>query len=123
MPLGEELDAFGDANDGMLWVRTAQTAGEGADAAGGAAAASGGAAGGAHSGSGSLRSAIMDAEGDVVFDASMADATLGIPEDFCAQYLHDGWWGHSQRRIIPSPMPSSASRTARSSAPSMRRRS
>lgn len=93
VPLGEELDAFGDANDGMLWVRTAQTAGEGADAAGGAAAASGGAAGGAHSGSGSLRSAIMDAEGDVVFDASMADATLGIPEDFCAQYLHDGWWG------------------------------
>lgn len=93
VPLGEELDAFGDANDGMLWVRTAQIAGEGADAAGGAAAASGGAAGGADSGSGSLHSAIMDAEGDVVFDASMADAALGIPEDFCAQYLHDGWWG------------------------------
>lgn len=93
VPLGEELDAYGDANDGMLWVRTAQAAGESADGTGGASAASGGAAGGADPGSVSLRSVIMDAEGNVVFDASMADAALGIPEDFCAQYLHDGWWG------------------------------
>lgn len=89
VPLGEELDAYGDANDGMLWVRTAQTAGESADDTGGASAASSG----ADPSSGSLRSVIMDAEGNVVFDASMADSALGIPEDFCAQYLHDGWWG------------------------------
>lgn len=93
VPLGEELDAYGDANDGMLWVRTAQTAGESADGTGGASAASSGAASGVDPSSGSLRSVIMDAEGNVVFDASMADSALGIPEDFCAQYLHDGWWG------------------------------
>lgn len=92
-PLGEELDAYGDANDGMLWVRTARAAMESADAAGETAAASSDAASGADPSSGSLRSVIMDAEGNVVFDASMADAALGIPEDFCAQYLHDGWWG------------------------------
>lgn len=93
VPLGEELDAYGEANDGMLWVRTAQAAGESADGTGGAAAASGGAVSGTDPSSGSLRSVIMDAEGNVVFDASMADAALGVPEDFCAQYLHDGWWG------------------------------
>lgn len=93
VPLGEALDAYGEANDGMLWVRTVQAAGESADATGETAAVSSSAASSADPGSGSLRSVIMDAEGNVVFDASMADAALGIPEDFCAQYLHDGWWG------------------------------
>lgn len=89
VPLGEELDAFGDANDGMLWVRTAQAADDAAVQA--AAEESPGAR--APEVEPVLHSAIMDAEGNVVFDASMADAALGIPEDFCAQYLHDGWWG------------------------------
>ena len=89
MPLGEELDAFGDANDGMLWVRTAQAADDAAVQA--AAEESPGAR--APEVEPVLHSAIMDAEGNVVFDASMAEAALGIPEDFVAQYLHDGWWG------------------------------
>ncbi len=89
VPLGEELDAFSDANDGMLWVRTAQAADDAAvqaaaEEAPGARAPEVGPV---------LHSAIMDAEGNVVFDASMAEAALGIPEDFVAQYLHDGWWG------------------------------
>ena len=89
VPLGEELDAFGDANDGMLWVRTAQAADDAAVQA--AAEESPGAR--APEVEPVLHSAIMDAEGNVVFDASMAEAALGIPEDFVAQYLHDGWWG------------------------------
>lgn len=89
VPLGEELDAFGDANDGMLWVRTAQAASSAAVQA--AAEESPGAR--APEVEPVLHSAIMDAEGNVVFDASMAEAALGIPEDFVAQYLHDGWWG------------------------------
>ena len=116
VPLGEELDAFSDANDGMLWVRTAgpigsAAASDGADAAAaaggdGPAAASGDTAGasgadvatagdgaGVSGGDAALRSAIVNAAGEVVFDASMADAALTIPEDFRARYLHDGWWG------------------------------
>lgn len=89
VPLGEELDAFGDANDGMLWVRTAQAADDAAVQA--AAEESPGAR--APEVEPVLHSAIMDAEGNVIFDASMAEAVLGIPEDFVAQYLHDGWWG------------------------------
>lgn len=89
VPLGEELDAFGDANDGMLWVRTAQAADNAAVQA--AAEESPGAR--APEVEPVLHSAIMDAEGNVIFDASMAEAALGIPEDFVAQYLHDGWWG------------------------------
>ena len=102
VPLGEELDAFSDANDGMLWVRTAgpigsAASGNGADAtaatSGDGAAAAGGDAAGASGGDAALRSAIVSASGEVVFDASMADAALTIPEDFRAFYLHDGWWG------------------------------
>lgn len=89
VPLGEELDAFSDANDGMLWVRTAQAADDAAVQA--AAEEAPGAR--APEVEPVLHSAIMDAEGNVVFDASMAEAALGIPEDFVAQYLHDGWWG------------------------------
>ncbi len=100
VPLGEGLDAFSDANDGMLWVRTAgpigsAASGDGAAAAtsGDGAAAAGGDAAGASGGDAALRSAIVSASGEVVFDASMADAALTIPEDFRACYLHDGWWG------------------------------
>lgn len=100
VPLGEGLDAFSDANDGMLWVRTtgpigSAASGDGAAAAtsGDGAAAAGGDAAGASGGDAALRSAIVSASGEVVFDASMADAALTIPEDFRACYLHDGWWG------------------------------
>ena len=102
VPLGEGLDAFSDANDGMLWVRTAgpigsSASGDGAGAtaatSGDGAAAAGGDAAGASGGDAALRSAIVSASGEVVFDASMADAALTIPEDFRAFYLHDGWWG------------------------------
>lgn len=89
VPLGEELDAFGDANDGMLWVRTAQAVNDAAVRA--AAEESPGAR--APEVESVLHSAIMDAEGNVVFDASMAEAAFGIPEDFVGVYLHDGWWG------------------------------
>ncbi|MEC4176572.1 zinc ribbon domain-containing protein [Adlercreutzia sp. R7] len=97
VPLGEDLANFGDANDDVLWVRTAGSIGssaatDGADAAAAAATAEGGAAG-ASSTDAALRSAIVSASGEVVFDASMADAALAIPEDFRARYLHDGWWG------------------------------
>ena len=73
----------------MLWVRTAQAADDAAvqaaaEEAPGARAPEVGPV---------LHSAIMDAEGNVVFDASMAEAALTIPEDFRACYLHDGWWG------------------------------
>lgn len=91
VPLGEGLDAFSDANDGMLWVRT--TGPIGSSASGDGAAAAGGDAAGASGGDAALRSAIVSASGEVVFDASMADAALTIPEDFRACYLHDGWWG------------------------------
>ena len=100
VPLGEELDAFSDANDGMLWVRTAgpigsAASGDGAAAAtsGDGAAAAGGDAAGSSGGDAALRSAIVSASGEVAFDASMTDAALTIPEDFRACYLHDGWWG------------------------------
>ncbi len=102
VPLGEGLDAFSDANDGMLWVRTAGPIGssaapDGADAAaatgGNVAAAASEDAAGASDADATLRSAIVSASGEVVFDASMADAALTIPEDFRACYLHDGWWG------------------------------
>ena len=100
VPLGEGLDAFSDANDGMLWVRTAgpigsAASGDGAAAAtsGDGAAAAGGDAAGSSGGDAALRSAIVSASGEVVFDASMTDAALTIPEDFRACYLHDGWWG------------------------------
>ena len=92
--LGEELANFGDANDGVLWVRTAGSIGSSAASDGAdAAAAAGGDAAGASGGDAALRSAIVSASGEVVFDASMADAALTIPEDFRAHYLHDGWWG------------------------------
>ena len=102
VPLGEGLDAFSDANDGMLWVRTtgpigSSAAPDGADAAaatgGNVAAAASEDATGASDADATLRSAIVSASGEVVFDASMADAALTIPEDFRACYLHDGWWG------------------------------
>lgn len=89
VPLGEELDAYGQANGDVLWARTAQAADAGAVEA--AAEESPGAR--APSVEPELHSALVDAEGNVVFDASMAPASLSIPEDFCAQYLHDGWWG------------------------------
>ena len=53
----------------------------------------------------------------------LADATPRHPRGLLRPVPARRVVGHSQRRDHPSPMPSSASRTARSSAPSMRRRS
>lgn len=70
VPLGEDLNAYSSAHEDLIWTRTKSSQGDGAPA----------------------RSAIMDAEGVVAFDAAMAPAELSVPEDFVAQYLCDGWW-------------------------------
>lgn len=102
VPMGEELTGFGSAHDGLIWARTEPaTADEAATSTDSAAAGSQGASGEAASddavsvvnGAAGPHSTILDAEGNVVFDASMAPADLSIPADFTAQYLHDGWWG------------------------------
>lgn len=89
VPLGGALRGFSEAADGMLWAQR-YTSPDGSELGEGAVPDSG-----ESFGDYPVRSAIVNASGETVFDASMAEAGMGIEDDFTAFYLHNGWWGVS----------------------------
>lgn len=103
VPLQEGDIEFSTPFDGLIWIRSQESVSYGASSSDQVEATSESGISDASSALGSSnsdstsdttieKSKIVDANGNVVFDSSMADLSMGVGESFDVEYLHDGYW-------------------------------